>query len=94
MDVDLIFKIHQHNHSHNHQDGQHQRDIEGSVWGQDVEVCGGVEVRNKERKRKRDNFRIARYFDYADFMNGINYPLREVSERQVSRLESFALDKK
>ena len=44
--------------------------------------------------RKKDNFRIARYFDYADFMNGINYPLREVSERQVSRLESFALDKK
>ena len=44
--------------------------------------------------RKKDNFRMARYFDYADFMNGINYPLREVSERQVSRLESFALDKK
>ena len=44
--------------------------------------------------RKKDNFKMARYFDYAEFMNGINYPLREVSERQVSRLESFALDKK
>ena len=44
--------------------------------------------------RKRDGYQMARYFDYADFMDGIEYPLREVSEQQVSRLESFALDKK
>ena len=44
--------------------------------------------------RKKDGYRMARYFDYVDFMNGINYPLREVSEQQVSRLETFALDKK
>ena len=31
---------------------------------------------------------------HADFMNGINYPLWEVSERQVSRLDTFALNKK
>ena len=36
---------------------------------------------------------MARYFDYAEFMNGINYPLREVSGQQVARLESFASDK-
>ena len=43
--------------------------------------------------RKSDGFMMARYFDYAEFMNGINYPLREVSGRQVARLESFASDK-
>ena len=41
----------QHNHSHNHGGGQHERDIEGSVWKEDVGGCGGVEVRNKERKK-------------------------------------------
>ena len=44
---------HQHNHSHNHQDGQHERDIEDSVWKKDVGGCRGVEARNKERKRKK-----------------------------------------
>ena len=43
--------------------------------------------------RKSDGFMMARYFDYAEFMNGINYPLREVSGRQVAQLESFASDK-
>jgi len=43
--------------------------------------------------RKSDGFMMARYLDYAEFMNGINYPLREVSGRQVARLESFASDK-
>ena len=47
---------HQHNHSHNHQDGQHERDIEGSVWGQDVGGWRGVEVRNKERKSKKKSY--------------------------------------
>lgn len=29
---------------------------------------------------------MARYFDYTDFMNGIEYPLREVSEQKVASL--------
>ena len=29
------------------------RDIEGSVWKEDVGGCRGVEVRNKERKEKK-----------------------------------------
>ena len=44
---------HQHNHSHNHGGGQHERDIEGSVWKEDVGGCRGVEVRNKEKKREK-----------------------------------------
>ena len=44
---------HQHNHSHNHGGGQHERDIEGSVWKEDVGGCRGVEVRNKKRKKKK-----------------------------------------
>ena len=43
--------------------------------------------------RKSDGFMLARYFDYAEFMNGIEYSLREVSGQQVARLESFASDK-
>ena len=45
-------------------------------------------------RRKSDGFMMARYFEYADFMNGTEYPLREVSPRQVSVLEAFAIDKK
>ena len=44
---------HQHNHSHNHGGGQHERDIEDSVWKEDVGGCRGVKVRNKERKKRR-----------------------------------------
>lgn len=43
--------------------------------------------------RKNDGFMLARYFDYSDFINGVEYPLREVSSQQVSVLESFATDK-
>ena len=44
--------------------------------------------------RKSDGFMMARYFDYADFLNGVEYPLSEVSPQQISVLESFASDKK
>ncbi len=44
--------------------------------------------------RKSDGFMMARYFDYVDFSNGIEYPLREVSARIVARLESFSTDNK
>lgn len=44
--------------------------------------------------RKSDGFMMARYFDYADFSNGVEYPLREVSEQKVARLESFLSDNK
>jgi hypothetical protein len=44
--------------------------------------------------RKSDGFMLARYFDYADFVKGKEYPLQEVSPQQVSLLESFATDKK
>jgi hypothetical protein len=44
--------------------------------------------------RKSDGFMMARYFDYADFLNGVEYPLTEVSPQQISVLESFATDKK
>jgi len=36
---------------------------------------------------------VRKTFLYAEFMNGIEYPLREVSGQQVARLESFASDK-
>ena len=44
--------------------------------------------------RKKDGFMMARYFDYADFLDGVEYPLQEISAEQVSILESFATDKK
>lgn len=44
--------------------------------------------------RKSDGAMLARYFDYADFLKGIEHPLREVSSQQVSTLESLATDKK
>ena len=44
--------------------------------------------------RKGEDRRFARYFDYADFSQGIEYPLHEVTREQVSTLESFATDKK
>lgn len=45
-------------------------------------------------RRKSDGFMMARYFDYADFVKGTQYPLREVSAEQVSVLESFSADNK
>jgi hypothetical protein len=44
--------------------------------------------------RKDEDLRLARFFDYADFSQGIEYPLHEVTREQVSTLESFATDKK
>ncbi len=44
--------------------------------------------------RKSDGFMMARYFDYADFSNGVEYPLREVSRQKVARMESFLFDNK
>ena len=40
--------------------------------------------------RKSDGYMLARYFDYADYVNGIDYPLQEVTPEQVSKLEAFA----
>ena len=45
---------HQHNHSNNHGGGQHERDIEDSVWKEDVGGCRGVEVRNKEKEKEKE----------------------------------------
>ena len=44
--------------------------------------------------RKGDNLMLARCYDYIDYVNGVEYPLREVTPQQVSLLESFAVDKK
>ena len=41
--------------------------------------------------RKSDGLMLARYFDYGDFVNGIEYPLREITPGQVALLESFAV---
>ena len=66
---------HQHNHSHNHQDGQHERDIEGSVWKEDVGGCRGVEVRNKERKRKRRKKRICGFENNLKSLTHFSIPI-------------------
>ena len=57
----------QHNHSHNHGGGQHERDIEGSVWKEDVGGCRGVwgEEERKRKKRKtvfENNFQSLTHF--------------------------------
>lgn len=44
--------------------------------------------------RKGDGLMLAQYFDYADYAQGVDYPLLEVTEEQVKVLESFAVDKK
>ena len=44
--------------------------------------------------RKGEDRCFARYFDYADFERGIEYPLCEITQHQVATLESFAVDKK
>ena len=44
--------------------------------------------------RKSDGLMLARYYDYADEVSGIEYPLRKVTQQQVSVLESFAVGKK
>ncbi len=36
---------------------------------------------------------FARYFDYAEYSKGIEYPLCEVTKEQVTLLESFATDR-
>ena len=44
--------------------------------------------------RKSDGLMLAQYFDYADYAQGVDYPLLEVTEEHVKVLESFAVDKK
>lgn len=44
--------------------------------------------------RKGEDRQFARYFDYADFSKGVEYPLHEVTKEQIAMLESFAIDKK
>ena len=44
--------------------------------------------------RKSDGLMLARYYDYVDDVNGIEYPLREITPQQVAILESFAVGKK
>ena len=44
--------------------------------------------------RKSDGLFLAQYFDYADYAQGVDYPLLEVSDEQIKVLESFAVDKK
>lgn len=41
--------------------------------------------------RRRDGLMLARYYDYGDSVNGIEYPLRKVTPEQVALLESFAV---
>ncbi|MBP3202549.1 MAG: hypothetical protein J6M31_02955 [Bacteroidales bacterium] len=53
---------------------------------------GGVLVDVYYRKGEERQF--ARYFDYADFSKGVEYPLHEVTKEQISILESVAIDKK
>ena len=55
-------------------------------------VAGGalVEVFYK----KGDERMFARYFDYKDHSEGIEYPLYEVTTEQVAYLESLACDRK
>lgn len=44
--------------------------------------------------RKGEDRQFARYFDYAEFSKGVEYPLHEVTKEQIATLESFAIDKK
>lgn len=43
--------------------------------------------------RKSDGLFLAQYFDYADYAQGVSYPLLKVTEEKVKVLESFAVDK-
>ena len=36
--------------------------------------------------RKSDGHMLARYFDYADFIKGVEYPLREITQAQFDTL--------
>ena len=67
--------------------------LEGSVDTVNLQSWqpGGVLVDVYYRKGEDRCF--ARYFDYADYVQGIEYPLYEVTQQQVSTLESFATDK-
>lgn len=44
--------------------------------------------------KKGQDKMLARYFDYADFLQGKEYPLCEVSQAQVTALASYRTDKK
>ena len=50
-------------------------------------VQGGALVDIYYRKGETEAF--ARYFDYADFAKGVEYPLRSVNPDQVKKLESY-----
>ena len=39
--------------------------------------------------RKGETEAYARYFDYADFAKGVEYPLRSVNPDQVKKFESY-----
>lgn len=43
--------------------------------------------------RKGHDKMLARYFDYADLLQGREYPLCEVSQAQVTALDSYRTDK-
>ena len=44
--------------------------------------------------KKGQDKMLARYFDYADFLQGKEYPLCDVSQAQVTALASYRTDKK
>ena len=41
-------------------------------------------------RRKREGYLVARYFDYAEFMNGVEYQLHPISSEQSPILEPLA----
>lgn len=44
--------------------------------------------------KKGQDKMLARYFDYADLLQGTDYPLHEVTLKQVTALDSYRTDKK
>ncbi|MBP5316101.1 MAG: hypothetical protein J6Y83_00190 [Bacteroidales bacterium] len=44
-------------------------------------------------RRKGDDKMLARYFDYAEYISGTEYPLHEITPGQVSELKSFTNEK-
>ena len=44
--------------------------------------------------RKKDGLMFARYFDYADFSQGVEYPLVKISQEQFEGLSAMELKKK
>ena len=48
---------------------------------------GGAVVDIYYRKGEKDAY--ARYFDYAEFISGTEYPLKEISDRQIRLFEAY-----